>query len=282
LIRYLPFEAGPHRLAMAVKPLDAADWIEIDHDLGADLAVKRDLLTNRHADVFAEVEGSRAAQAEALAELIAHLSAFHPDVKIDVDDGLAPLDAAGRLVQEDLCLMEADGAGAYRLTAASLCFPTRWLLADKIGRPMPAIHGPVPGYDERLARPMDRFFTALTPETPIWRLNWSLVDSPELHLAMRHGETALNAEISTENAGENIWLRVERQTLRRLPATRAIIFTIRIYRTPLWRVAAEPGAAARLAAAIDALPDEMRAYKSIPPFEAALRSYLAACYTKVR
>lgn len=275
MIRYLPFEAGPHRMAMGIKPLDVADWIEVDADLNADLAVKRDLLATRHADVFAEVEGSRPAQAEVLAELIANLQAFHANVKTDVDEDLAPLDAAGRLVQEDLCLMEDDGSGIYKLTAASLCFPTRWLLSEKIDRPMQAIHTPVPGYDDRLASPMDKFFNALRPENPVWRLNWSLVETPELNLAIRHGETTLNTEISAENAGANIWLRVERQTLRRMPESGAVLFTIRIYRHPMSEVVAEAGAAARLLAAIDGLPADMLTYKSIPPFEAALRGYLA-------
>ncbi|MGF2075692.1 heme-dependent oxidative N-demethylase subunit alpha family protein, partial [Enterococcus casseliflavus] len=39
---------------------------------------------------------------------------------------LHPLDLAGRLVQEDLCLMRRDAAThLYRLVGASLCFPTR-------------------------------------------------------------------------------------------------------------------------------------------------------------
>ena len=68
-----------------------------------------------------------------------------------------PLDLAGRLVQEDLCLM-APSSGTYRLIAASLCFPSRWRLADKLGQPMMAIHQPVPGFNDKLARPVDRFF----------------------------------------------------------------------------------------------------------------------------
>ncbi len=271
---YLPFEAGPHKMAMAIKPLEIADWIEVDGDLSADLAVKNELLKNRHAEVFAEVEGSRPAQAELLASLVDNLATWHPDVNAEIDDDLAPLDAAGRLVQEDLCVMEEDAVGTYRLTAASLCFPTRWLLGDKIDRPVQAIHGPVPGYDARLSTPMDRFFTALKPQNPVWRLNWSLVETPELNLAIRHGVTTFDPTITSDNAGDKIWLRVERQTLRRLPATQAIIFTIRIYRNPLSEVAADPAVAGQLLGAIDALPDDVRDYKSLAPFEAALRGYL--------
>jgi hypothetical protein len=292
LIRYLPFDDGPHKLAMGVKPLDLAEWIEIDEDLADDLGIKDNLLAKRHADVFAGLDSSQPAQAEVLETLLEHLArhcAAHYRRDGDViglknsalewnvaDAGRAPLDVAGRLVQEDLCVMEDDGSGIYRLTAASLCFPTRWQLADKIGRPVQEIHGPVPGYDERLATPMDRFFIAMQPENPVWRVNWSLVDTPELHLSIRHGLTEANPDITSANAGDNIWLRVERQTLRRLPETGAILFTIRIYRTLISDVVREPGAADRLRAAINNLPDDTKTYKSILPFEAALTGYLAA------
>jgi len=292
LIRYLPFDDGPHKLAMGVKPLELAEWIEIDEDLADDLAIKDELLATRHSDVFAELEGSHPAQAEALEILLDHLPRHcdahyqrdgdvirlkNAGLKWNVaDTGRAPLDMAGRLVQEDLCIMEDDGSGIYRLTAASLCFPTQWLLSDKIGHPVQEIHGPVPGYDERLAKPMDRFFVAMQPENPVWRINWSLVDRPELNLSVRYGVTEANPDITPGNAGDNIWLRVERQTLRRLPETRAILFTIRIYRTLISDVVREPGATGRLLAAINNLPDDTKTYKSIPPFEAALIGYLGA------
>jgi hypothetical protein len=44
------------------------------------------------------------------------------------------------------------------LTAAVLCFPASWHLADKIGRPLTTIHVPVKVYDETLARRVQRLF----------------------------------------------------------------------------------------------------------------------------
>ena len=63
-----------------------------------------------------------------------------------------PLLTLGRLVQEDLCLMEPQG-DEYDLTGAILCFPASWTLAQKIGRPMTGIHHPVEIYDDDLAAP---------------------------------------------------------------------------------------------------------------------------------
>ena len=58
--------------------------------------------------------------------------------------------------------MREEEAG-LRLIAAVLCFPSRWRLADKMDRLMGAIHGPVPFYADRLARPVDRFMRLLKP-----------------------------------------------------------------------------------------------------------------------
>ncbi|MDR2983200.1 MAG: DUF3445 domain-containing protein, partial [Nocardiopsaceae bacterium] len=63
---------------------------------------------------------------------------------------LHPLDLAGRLVAEDLCLMQASDHNDYRLVGASLCAPNRWRLDDKLGQPLDAIHAPVPGYGQAL------------------------------------------------------------------------------------------------------------------------------------
>ena len=57
-------------------------------------------------------------------------------------------------------------------------------------------------------------------------------------------------------------------------ATGFVLFTIRVHSYPLRRVAASPGAARRLAAAVRAMPPAMAAYKSLPAFQTALLSYL--------
>ena len=56
---------------------------------------------------------------------------------------------------------------------------------------------------------------------------------------------------------ENIRLRTERQTLRRLPRTGAIVFTIRVYQTRLEDLAKEPGVPGRAASAIRGRPEDV-------------------------
>jgi hypothetical protein len=285
---YLPFNGGHFRLAMGLMPLPAAQWIEIDDRLAADLAAKRELLEKRHAEAFAAEAEAEAPAAELLRLLGEHLPRHHPEIfgrqserlhnaatgetwNIE-QPPLHPLDLAGRLVQEDFCLLRSSG-GPYRLIAASLCAPARWRLAEKIGRPIAAVHEPVPGYAAALAQPVDRFFSALKSGRVVWRVNWSIFDNP----APFQPVALPPAEVITEqNAGERLWLRVERQTLRRLAETGAVVFTIRTHITPLGKAIGSSVSAGELASLIREMPEETRRYKVIAPIAPALLAWLDA------
>jgi hypothetical protein len=154
--------------------------------------------------------------------------------------GLHPLDAAARLVGEDLCLMEKSPTpgGGYLLTAASVCFPSRWRLSEKIGTSLAAIHSPVAHYD-RISEATDRFFEALTTQRPVQRVNWTLIDDPELFQPEPARRSADRAARDVFDApADQIHLRIERQTLRRLPATGGVLFTIATDVSPLGALSA--------------------------------------------
>ena len=285
-----PIENGPWRMSMALRPLDPAEWIRPDALLEEQLAEKDRLIAERRDEVTAALPGSEAGQAELLARLAAYLPERYPETyrwegsamrigparQVDLD-GLPAIETAGRLTQEDFCLMQSPGAGEpYVLTAASLCFPTRWRLADKIGRPMQAIHGPVPLYAEKMGRQVDRFFQHLKADKPVWRINWSLIDDPALFQPSGHGLTEEDPRFQPETIGESVWFRSERQTLVRLPETGAIVFGIRIYQTTLAGVVSDPVRARRLLESIRTMAPEMYTYKSFAVFRRPLEAYLAA------
>jgi hypothetical protein len=273
---------------MGVKPLDDARWFEPGPRLGEELARKRALLETRHAEVFNALPGADEAARELLGMMATNLPLHHPDSYQASGDRLLnqatgeewdtarprfhPLDMAGRLVPEDLCLLQ-EIEGRMVLTAAILCSPARWRLAEKLGLPLSAIHGPVPGYAETLGAPVDRFLATLRSERPVWRLNWGLSPDPAL---FQPAASAMPAALTPTDAGAKLWLRVERQTLRRLPGSDAIVFTIRTYVTRLDHAVATNTQAAALAAAIRAMPPAMRVYKQIESFAAPLLAWLDA------
>ena len=283
---YLPFAGGGFRLTMGLMPLAEAEWIEIDALFAAHLAEKRALLETRHGEVFAALPQGGAPAEELLALLAEHLPRHHPqffgrdgDILTNRVTGetwdlarppLHPLDLCGRLVQEDFCLLRREGE-AHILVGATLCAPARWRLADKIGRPLAAIHAPVAGYDAALARPVDRFFVQLRPGRLVWRLNWGIVDSPARFQPVR---PPVDHPVTAATAGERLWLRVERQTLRKLVVTEAVVFTIRTHITRLDRAIATRAAASGLASALRAMPPEMLHYKHIAPFAPDLLAWL--------
>ncbi|HKK31385.1 MAG TPA: DUF3445 domain-containing protein [Alphaproteobacteria bacterium] len=287
---YFPIEDGPWRMAMGLRPLDPADWLQPDAELEQDLVEKDRLIAERLDEVFAVTPGSETACRELLAKVLDYLPAAYPEtyrlkkdaVRIGLERTVAlgcgepALLTAGRLAQEDFCILQEDAEGRYLLTAATLCFPTRWRLADKLGKPLAAIHGPVPVYADKLARPVDRFFQHLKADKPVWRINWSLLDDPALFQPTGHGRTLADLSITPENIGEKVTFRSERQTLVRLPATGAVVFGIRNYRAPLAQVAADPVRARRMLQAIETMPPEVLKYKSFSVFRAPLETYLAA------
>jgi hypothetical protein len=284
---YAPYADGRGQLAMGLMALDPGQWIEIDGNLPTQLAIKRELLQAHRDEVLAALPESRAGAAETRDLLLAHLIERFPDRYRRTPAGIesrmtgeslaiagfadAPLELAGRLVQEDFCLMQA-GEGGYRLVSACLCFPSRWRLGDKLGQPLRSIHGPVPHYAERLARPVDNFFGLVKAERPVWRINWTIHDTPTLF--QPDPPAVVAQDIDAANAGDRLWVRVERQTLRRLPVCGDVLFTIRTYVDPLRALAAQPALARGLAATIRDLSPQSARYKNLLAYRDAALAYL--------
>jgi len=244
----LQLDAGPPWLAMGTRGLELAEWLLADEHRERDLARKAALLAERHDEVFAALAaaGVDAASAEVLALVVAATGAAP-------DEALHPLDAAGRLVQEDLCLL-GERDGRFHLVAASLCFPSYWRLADKLGRHMVDVHGPVAHYRDALAAKVDRFLTRLHPDRPVWRRNWSIHDDPAYFLPAPTPTRSVDPP-------DGLWLRSERQALRRLPLTGAVLFTIRTQQVPLAVLGERPDIARRMAESISGWSPQLAAYK---------------------
>jgi hypothetical protein len=242
---HTPYDGSSKPFTIGMSMLDPKDWIEPDEHLARHLARKDELLATNRDIVFREEPDTRVAQAEILDMLAGFLSERFPEVwrrdgsrmeilpagrSVDLSSDEAPLLTASRLVQEDLCLMR-DGPGGYRLAAASLCFPSSWSLTEKFGQTLDGLHGNVPGYPDFLAGRMARIFANLKTELPVSRLNWSIYADDDLH----HPQSKARPRHWVADTGEPIhaFIRVERQTLRRMPVSGDILFTIKIYVDPV-------------------------------------------------
>lgn len=186
-----------------------------------------------------------------------------------------PLDWLGRQVQEDLLLLDGAATGTP-LVAGHLCFPAGWCLDEKLGQPFLAIHDPVPGFREQIGRSADLLMQRIKPGHPSVRYGWSLTVTDQLNRAPKvSGDVPqLRAAVTAENAGERLFVRVERQTFSRLPRTRAVLFTIHTYLAPLAAVLTDPDRLERFAGVISTMPPPLRDYKGITPLSERLLAYL--------
>ncbi|MBY4891576.1 DUF3445 domain-containing protein [Rhodobacteraceae bacterium N5(2021)] len=234
-----PWMAEATRRLPGVQPLAGYhEWLARDEAFAGQMALRDRLVAERRGDVIATSPGSEAAVDELYEEVLHALAgrawyAWHsgglegtctrPDgvvVPLNSHDKLGTL---ARLVQQDLCLMEKpEGADEHVLTAAVLCFPASWTLAQKIGRPLSAIHDPVAPYDAEMARRVQRLFDNLRDDTPLWRQNAMIYQKPDLY----HPRLEDDPRDDHEGGG---YLRSEKQVLLRLVETRAVVFSIHTY-----------------------------------------------------
>ena len=242
-----------------MRPLDLAEWFELGPDTDQLLARKRELCEAHRSTVFVtldDVDDEAREVAEAIAE---HVGRFHPgrgEPRLDPD--LHPLDAAARLVPEDLVMM-VERDGRLVVGAGSVCFPNRWDLRSKLGRTLAEVHAPVARLNDQLGPAIDAFLARLRPDRAYWRLGWGIIDTDDPYTPL----DGTGGARPVAPRPEQLYVRVERETLRRFPATRCVLFTIRTYLAPLRAVAAEPSAAQRLAAAVGTMPDDVRGYKDL-------------------
>ena len=285
---HLPYDAGPWRMAMGLTAADPTDLCELDETYPTQMAERWRLLDTRRDAVLAALPGSEAAGAELLALIAELLPRRYPDFFTrtgqrldnrltgetwDLAAAHQPLELLGRLVAEDFCLVRPTADGAL-LIAAVLCFPSRWVLAEKLGRPLLEVHERVPGYAARLGAPVDRFFANLKPGRMALRLNWTIIDDPALFQLTGKFRSAPDPTVTPDTALDKLYLRVERQTFIALPHSGTVSFGIRTHVTPLARIITGAGEAARLAAAVRGLPPEMAIYKSLGRFREPLLAAL--------
>lgn len=248
----LPHARNGEKLKIGLRALDEDEWLQPEPDVAArtaafDLRPEATQLTDE-----AEAPGAE------LADMLG-LSGGLPE--------------AARTHHEDMCLLtRRPDEVIYRLIGAAVAYPTDWQVEHKMGLPLAAMHGPIHGYAEQLATGVDRFMARLKPGALYGRSNWFVVDSGDLcHLP---GERELFAGVTAGNAGNRLFARCERQTLRRLPRTGAILFTIGVYVEPLG--ALPDDSVQWLAEAVQAIPSGERERRGIQAYLPALLGYASA------
>ena len=247
----LPKARGGGQLRMGLARLETSEWLQPDPDLAA--------RATGFADYPQGIQLTPESQAPG-GELAAMLG---------LSGGLAE---SARAHHEDMCLLTLrPGEDQYRLVGAAVAWPSDWVPSEKIGLPLRALHAPIQGYEEQLASGVDHFMDRLEPGPIYGRCNWFIAATDAMRWVVEPPERAF-AHVTRENAGETLFVRSERQTLRRLPQTQAILFTIGIYISPLGEL--EPDNRQRLAAAIAGLIEGEGDRRGVGAYGDALIDYV--------
>jgi hypothetical protein len=302
LLPYFPFDDATFKMNMKVQALGDKSLIEIDNQLyREELALKNALLSDEYDQYFQAEAGTEAMQWDVVDLLLHDMVEHYPQYfELDIDDDrwswrncilgeevhfvfgesgslpLSPLDWVGRQVQEDLLILRGEVGSGMPLVAGQLCFPNAWCLDDKMGKSFLGIHDNVPLFVEYLGRSSSLLLERLKIDRPVWRVNWSIKATPRLNQIPRFSfeEQQAYQYFTVENIGEQCFLRIERQTLSRLPRTGAILFTIHTYQTPIAEILRNAEQAHRMAGVIRTTPQELLVYKNIEPYVDVLLSYI--------
>ena len=219
-------EVAAARLA-SMRPV-TGNWQRCDDAYGAQIKLRRSLLDRRERDVYAQTPEGIAAARGFLSVMLDTLpdgfvveggSVVCPDGEAVTLDWDAPLFSVGQILQQDVCILEKDGA-EHVLTGAVLCFPASWTLAQKIGKPLIGIHNPVDEYDDQIATRVQRLFNGVQEGRPLWRANALRYDDAALY------QPRLENDPRPVGRPDAPYLRSERQTILRLPQPEAVAFVI--------------------------------------------------------
>lgn len=188
-------------------------------------------------------------------------------------------------IEEDLLIMikncEDKDYQEYVIRAAVSLHPAGFNPLEKLNMPLTKVHGPVPGYVQKLQVSMNKFFTRLQKHEYVVRNNWSL--QTHTNLCAPTGSHATNEEakkihvLYPQNLDFNkCFFRVEKQCFTRLPETGADLMFIRTYMTPLMELREDLTEEQRdiLCDAIDGITGDFAIYKRRIEWGEAAKSFL--------
>ena len=273
-----PADGKPFRLNMGLRSLEPALWLEGGEDLEAQIPERLVLKTDAREVVYQELPGYRDVIEDLVALIAENLAMFHADryevstesVKHLPTGASADLASSDLLLQiasiigEDLVVLSRED-GEWKIVAGAVLFPSRWKLSEKIGKGMDAVHAPVPGFASALAPFMTATFDKISADRAVWRKNWSLHSTSDLHQP-----TSIHAQVNPED----YWWRTERQTLTRSRTGDFLYFTIRNRAEPLSWIKVDQESAVLFAETLASFSSDTIEYKGLQQDHQAIIDYL--------
>ncbi|KAJ5711142.1 hypothetical protein N7488_005298 [Penicillium malachiteum] len=232
---YRPFRWAYHQ--NIIEKARADYWIEIENTYVERIKQRQEIYAMHGTDVSNALPGSELACKEIMEMALQFVCTRYPRQFELVDGNMTLVNHILRTrddltkkspllflldnIPEDFCMMLRDPTtGMYCFRAGIICSSVGWYLGDKMGLGMPAIHETVPDYKEKMEFSIDRGSWAFEIGEPLYLPP----HDPEFN-DRNHQQQSLHPE--------DISLRVDWQTLRRLPLSGAVVFNFKALFTPI-------------------------------------------------
>ena len=252
LAQYLP--EGPYRFSMAFGRGEFSAFYGQTTENAPILRERRRWLEDDPNKYLAVLPDAKELLRETIALALEHKT-VHPSISIPTaaDEGARFL---GENWEPDFLLLKRDDE--LRLLCGCVCFPSSWALEEKIGLPITRIHEVVPALNANVGRQIQTFLEKVKPGIFWLRSNWGLSRTPERNQHPSRNVPRLDASVRLEE----VYFRVEEQSLVALPKSNGVLFGIRLKMIPLDGYGGtEDGM--RLAQALETMPEPMAVYKGI-------------------
>jgi hypothetical protein len=284
---YRPYSWAAADFQLGLRPISPKRWVLMGPAYAETMCEKRKLLATYPQFYYRSLPSSIRGQRELRDRVVAHLVADYPEhfvrtglvikslvtgIEWDLrDDSLEPLLQLSNIIEEDFMLIE-EVEGSPRITAASNAYSSSGRLVASVGRNIEWAHQPVPNLTDKLGPKINRVIGSVHAATPCERFNWQLTpistiffprDNPHAaNAAAMHGvfESLL---CNPERAGELLWIRVERQTLSRLPDSHAVAFSLHTYSDPLLSIQSDLQAVRAMLALLHAYSEDRWKYSEM-------------------
>ena len=254
---YRPYRWASADFQLGLRPIRPESWILIGAEHAEIMRQKHDRLNRFRPYYYRTLPDSLPAQRELRNRVMTHLLSDHAGSfettgsvvrsvitgqTLDLNNtSTEPLLQLSYLIEEDFMLLD-QGGGIPRITAAANAYSSSGRLVASVGHDMEWTHEPVPQLTHKLGAKINRVIRSVHSATPCERFNWQLTPMASVFFpysnphaanaaAMHHAAVALRRDPA--RAGELLWIRVERQTLSRLPDSNAVAFSLHTYSDPL-------------------------------------------------
>lgn len=301
---YRPFKKGPYNMTLALKKLDPNDYITLENTYLDRIALREKLFDE--TQFYACDDSAVGALKEMYRFIFDFLVKKYPQYFVLTEkETLIHNTITGKFfssdpadmkkeeilrliatnIEEDMLIMlknpSTDQLDEYILRSFITLMPAGFNPMEKLNKSLTAIHGPVPGYLQKLQISMNKFFSRVQPHEFIVRQNWSLqthsnLCAPKGSHATKEEAEKLHPLFPNDLDFNKCFFRVEKQCVTRLPESGAIMMIVRTYTTSLMDLRADLSEEQKdiMCSAIDGISGDLALYKRRVIWGDAAKSFI--------